>query len=234
MEIRLRDVKTKCFEEKIRAFLLRDLMQSASKSRYIRLTWGAQREIDAKVEGFSESTKQLIMRSHCSRLIQIVIRKAADKDLVYMATEGTEDVLDHLRCLDIEKFKPLIPLLLKRNINLSHVGGDIVRGIGDLRVLYNTCKETHPELLERIRDDDDCPADLFVEILNNAFKNKDIESVNYSTTSNLVRLIKADKVKVVQRTPECTVCGATATTKDDNGGHVCDEHAAKLSNPEGV
>lgn len=188
-----------CFEKKLKTYLIRQAMESEkTRDNYHYLNYRSREALRQKVGSFEPMTKQLILRSHISDLIDVLIAQNNPVDALYLAEFGTR--VDRLYHTADEIFKQTIPVLLKRTDALPHdICRTIVKNTADLDALYLQVKETHKEMLPSMITTVKCSADLFATILNMKLDNKDFPFED-GMENVLAQHMLSGKIKVI-RTP---------------------------------
>jgi hypothetical protein len=198
VELNLADVKKAHFEETLKVYLIGQVFLPKNKQdSYHRFTKCAKRELEAKIPGFAEPTRQLILRSNLFDMITMIVRLQHEKDILFLAENGVE-----LRCLQFASeplIKEVIPILLNRDIEMpSDIVRAIVRNSSDMYELYMKSKTKHREIFPEILENKDCPPDLFVAIVNSKIKDPTVP-LGYNITARLTDLLIKDKIFVVRK-----------------------------------
>jgi hypothetical protein len=182
------------FEGKFKTWLIkRSLGQGDS---YFWATRQAKRRMEEKLPSFSDGTIQLMLRSEVYELVNMVLRLAREKDVLFYAENGADT--DRLsNCVQSDAFKKAIPILIKRDGKFSYqIREAIVAGYGNLRELYHLTAVTHPELMPGIAEHETCPLDIFLTVVKSY--PTEIE-LGWKTIKRLKKEIHNKTIDLVQR-----------------------------------
>lgn len=200
MYLKLKDVKKLSFETWLKTYLLKQSMMSdKERDRWCEITPRAEDLFKTKVQTLQEATIQLILRSNFYALIKSLVTRGKEEDLRVVAELGGSEGLRALTFVQREQLRPVISLLVTRTDEFgSSLSEHIVESAEDLRDLYERVKDKHKEVVSKIAEDKRCPADVFVEIVNQKIKEPGL-SISPDALENLEAKLGKGEIEVVRR-----------------------------------